>query len=249
MAIDLENTIEYYKNLLIIQYKNKEKARATIDLLVRTTLSDNIASQVLDGYDIETAIGKQLDVLGKYIGANRFYTDITGGNFFSMSTYATVNTDTASGFTDYANFNSDSGGFLSYTNGSSAQSLTDDDYRTILKLKIVQNNSDHSNGSIDDGLYTFFAQDVIMSDTQNMKISYFVSGANRNIAVIAATKNILPRPMGVKLEGIIERNKKFFGFTNYKRTTQSNLTTGFTNYTDGFTKEGETLTYEKVINL
>ena len=86
-----------------------------------------------------------------------------------------------------------------------------------------------------------------MSDTQNMKISYFVSGANRNIAVIAATKNILPRPMGVKLEGIIERNKKFFGFTNYNRTTQSNLTTGFTNYTDGFTKEGETLTYEKVI--
>jgi hypothetical protein len=249
VAIDLENTIEYYKNLLIIQYKNKEKAAATIDLLVRTALSDNIVSQVLDGYDLEAAIGKQLDVLGKYIGANRLYADITGENFFSMSTYSTVNTDTSLGFTDYSNFNSESGSFLNYTNGSSAKSLEDDDYRIILKLKIVQNNSDHSNKSIDEGLYSFFAQDVIMSDTQNMRISYFVSGENRNIAIIAASKNILPRPMGVKLEGIIEKNKKFFGFTNYKKTTQSDLTTGFTNYTDGFTKEGEMLNYDKVTIL
>ena len=44
MAIDLESTIDYYTNLLIIQYNNKEKARATIGLNVSTLLNDDIYS-------------------------------------------------------------------------------------------------------------------------------------------------------------------------------------------------------------
>ena len=60
MAINIDEVIEYYKNLLIIQYNNKEKARATIGLLVNTLLQDDIYSQVQDAFSLETAVGKQL---------------------------------------------------------------------------------------------------------------------------------------------------------------------------------------------
>jgi len=250
MSIDLNSTIEYYTNLLIIQYNQLEKAKATIDLHVRTLLSDNIASQVQDGYDLETAVGAQLDVLGKYIGTDRFFNTIEAvGDFFGMTSYDTLGSDTTVGFTDYANYLTDSGGFLSYNSIFQAGVLDDDDYRFMLKLRIVQNNSNHSNGEIDKGLFGFFGTDLILSDTKKMKIFYFVSGANLNLAVIAFSKGLLPRPMGVGLGGLIKRDKKMFGFTNYNATAIPSTITGFTNYTDGFTKEGEMLNYNKVISI
>lgn len=250
MSIDLESTIEYYTNLLIIQYNKLEKAKATIDLHVRTLLSNNIACQVQDGYDLETAVGVQLDVLGKYIGTDRFFTSIEGiGDFFGMTSYGTLGSDTNIGFTDYANYLTDSGGFLTYGSLFGAGTLEDENYRFMLKLRIVQNNSNHSNGEIDEGLFNFFGTDLVLSDTKKMKIFYFVTGANTNLAIIAFSKGLLPRPMGVGLGGLIKRDKKMFGFVNYKTTTIPNTITGFTNYTDGFTKEGEILTYDKVISL
>jgi len=250
MSIELESTIDYYTNLLIIQYNQLEKARATVALNVRTLLSDNIASEVQDGYNLDTAVGVQLDVLGKYIGLDRFYSSINElGDFSGMTSYDTLGTDTTVGMTDYANYNTDSGGFLGYNSLFASNTLNDDDYRFMLRLRIVQNNSNHSNGEIDDGLFSFFGTDLILSDTKKMNIFYFVTGSKLNLAVIAFVKGVLPRPMGVGIGGLIKRDKKMFGFTNYNATTISSKLTGFTNYTDGFTKEGEILTYDKVISL
>lgn len=204
MTIDIESTAEYYKDLLIIQYENKEKARAEVGLHITTLLANDIISKVQDGYDIDTAIGVQLDVLGKYIGKDRLL---------------------------------------------EASELSDENYRFVLKLRILQNNIDHSHKSIDDGLFAFFGDSLIMSAGANMTIAYFVDSANLNKASIAFSKGVLPRPMGVGITGLIERDKKLFGFTNYNRSSVSDLSTGFTNYTDGFTKSGESLNYDKVINF
>ena len=65
---------EYYSNLLILQYHNKPKAKATIEAVVNL-LPDELIQEVINGFDIETAEGKQLDILGEYIGVDRFYTD------------------------------------------------------------------------------------------------------------------------------------------------------------------------------
>lgn len=251
MAIDLENAIEYYRNLLIIQYNNKEKAKATIELNVRTLLNDNIACEVQDAFNLETAVGVQLDVIGRYIGVDRFFTAVGAlvGDFFSMTSYSTLLTDTDVGMTDFANYDTDVGGFATYSDLSASQKLNDDDYREILKLRIVQNNSDHSHKSIDDGLFTFFADGLVMSANENMSMIYFVDNDMLFLAIVAFAKGVLPRPMGVALSGLIERNKKVLGFTNYTQTLIPATITGFTNYTDGFTKEGEVLTYDKVINF
>lgn len=246
--IDLDNVIEYYKNLLIIQYNNKKKARAEIGLHITTLLANDIISKVQDGYDIETAVGLQLDVLGKYIGKDRFLSQIAAltGDFFAMTSYFDEGSEV--GMSDYSSFTTDVGGSVFYDDLQLNQKLSDDNYRFVLKLRIIQNNIDHSHKSIDDGLFTFFGDGLVMS-ASNMTIYYFVDSALLNKAIIAFDKDVLPRPIGVGLNGLIKKDKKIFGFTNYNKTSVSSLTTGFTNYTDGFTKEGRTLDYNEVITL
>jgi hypothetical protein len=151
--------------------------------------------------------------------------------------------------TDYTNYDTDIGGFVDYEDLSSSSVLNDENYRVMLKLRIVQNNSDHSHKSIDDSLFSFFGDGIIMSANENMTMVYFVNNANLALTLIAFSKDVLPRPMGVNLNGLIIREEKIFGFTNYNRTLIPSTITGFTNYTDGFTKQGEVLTYDKVINL
>lgn len=64
----------YYSNLLILQYHDKPKAKATIEAVV-SLLPDDLIQEVTNGFDIETAVGKQLDILGEYIGVDRHYTE------------------------------------------------------------------------------------------------------------------------------------------------------------------------------
>lgn len=196
---------EYYSNLLILQYHNKPKAKATIEAVVNL-LPDELIQEVTNGFDLETAVGKQLDILGEYIGTDRFYTE----------------------------------------NGE-IKKLTDDDYRIILKFKIICNASNFSHKSIDDSLYDFFENTVRMDSTGNMEMTYFVPKNKTPIILAAIQKEVLPRPMGVRCSYIIEYDKKFFGFCTY----QSQLAvykTGFRDYNNP-SKEGEFLTYDKRIEI
>ena len=125
--------------------------------------------------------------------------------------------------------------------------LNDNDYRLILKLRIVQNNSDHSEKSIDDGLFLFFEDRIVQSASDNMTMVYFVKSNESRVALIAFSKGVLPRPMGVNLNGLIVRDQPFFGFTTYDTQIDSSNVAGFTTYdTDA---AGEILTYDKIIQL
>jgi len=67
----------YLSNLLIIQYHNKPKAIETIKALSKIFPLELIL-QVRDAFDLENATGVMLDVLGKYIGASRWYYNTEG---------------------------------------------------------------------------------------------------------------------------------------------------------------------------
>lgn len=62
---------DYYADLLILQYKTQPKARATISALTGKIISDGLLLDVVNGFNILTAVGKQLDIIGKYIGLSR----------------------------------------------------------------------------------------------------------------------------------------------------------------------------------
>lgn len=66
-----QEIIDYYSDLLIMQYKGKPKAQAHIEALADMCIMDNISSQIMNAYEIGSAKGVQLDVLGKYAGVER----------------------------------------------------------------------------------------------------------------------------------------------------------------------------------
>lgn len=70
--------IAYYSDLLILQYRGKTKAPATIAALVKGVIMDQLPVQVQDAFGIDTAVGVQLDVLGKYAGVSRSTYDFSG---------------------------------------------------------------------------------------------------------------------------------------------------------------------------
>ncbi len=57
-----------YADLLILQYRSKAKARAHVEAVVEPFLMDLLPGLIALAYDLETAVGVQLKVLGKYVG-------------------------------------------------------------------------------------------------------------------------------------------------------------------------------------
>lgn len=239
--------IQYYADLLIIQYAQKPKIRATIEAMIEQMLADNIAFDIRDAFDIETAVGVQLDILGKYVGVTRTHNGIvfTGKNFAFLEYDNLTPEAIQTGFSDYTDFETRDGIFVQYkdTLGDTLL-LSDEDYRVIIKLKILQNSSNHSHKEIDDGLAEFFGTEIRADSLGDMVMDYFVPDDLTTIVSVAIQKDVLPRPMGVNTRYLISEKEGFFGFATYASTPT--FTKGFATYADVDTKAGNTLTYIKL---
>lgn len=129
----VQNLVDYYVNLLIIQYNIAPKAQATIRILAETMLASGIYFDVENAYNIipipsdfwdsnedwddggtwdqsevGIAVGNQLDIIGKYVGVSRFYPGIELDNYFSLIEYDEITMPPSSpprfGFETYATF-------------------------------------------------------------------------------------------------------------------------------------------------
>lgn len=82
---EVENVKEYYADLLILQYRSKPRARATIKLGAELYLADGLVFQLNDCLNIDTAVGAQLDLIGKILGCSRNIPGLTlRDDFFSF---------------------------------------------------------------------------------------------------------------------------------------------------------------------
>jgi len=66
-----QELIDYYADLLILQYIGKPKAYATIQAQATPVIMDQLPAAVRDAFNLETAEGVQLDLLGSYAGVVR----------------------------------------------------------------------------------------------------------------------------------------------------------------------------------
>lgn len=246
--------VEYTCNLLIIQYNNRPKAQATIKAFTDAILANGIIWDVMNGYNVDTAVGKQLDIIGKYVGIDRFFNVTDPVDYFALTDYVEVDPDSDQkyGFTTYADFEEDQfNGTMNYNSVLTVENkLNDDDFRILIKLKIVQNHSNHSHKSIDDSIFSFFGGSLIPSSQGDMKMWYFVTDQLTDRIRAAQIKGVLPRPMGVGM-GVIEKKEgiPFFGFTTYAQIESgysSPIITGFTSYDEYDTKEGSFLSYNNI---
>lgn len=239
----MSDLTEYYKNLLIIQYNNKEKAKATIELLVDELWASDIYQSVRDGYNIDTAVGLQLDIIGKYVGLTRFYsTNQLLDDYFGFADAQNMG-GTASnivGFDDAASLNK-TGFFLDANEVISNEfELNDATFRTLIKLRIVQNNSNHDMKSITDSLFQFFGNTIIAVDNYNMTMSYLIGDVSNSLIEAAIVKGVLPKPAAVRIEAI--NGNQFYGFAD--ATNLDNIPeyiSGFNDAVTGFTQDGRFL--------
>ena len=239
---DIQDIIDYYVNLIIIQYNNKPKARETVDTLVSSALANGITLDVANGFNIDTAVGVQLDILGKYIGIDRFFlSDLLTDDYFGFEDATNIGgvSDNIVGFDDAASPDK-VGLFLDAENIiADTLSLNDATYRTLLKLKIIQNHSNHSFESIADGIYDFFDDDIIVKDNYDMTMTYLIGNASINLVKAALEKEVFPRPIGVRLQAI--NGNKFFGMVDATNLFIPDYLTGFNDATDGLIKDGRFL--------
>lgn len=239
--------LEYYINLLIIQYNNQPKARATISANTTQLLANGIFWDVIDGYYVDTAIGRQLDVIGKYVGVDRFYnSDDINSVAFGYSDQYENEPANVTGYADTSDFLSKDGTFLSIFDliGNGYQ-LSDDDFRVLIKLKILLNHSNFSDKKIDDDLEASFAGVLYAVDNYNMSMDYFTDANLSLIVTVALAKGLLPAPMGVRINHLIEENV-YFGFSNYRELEGEGIE-GYASTADFLTKDGTYLGVENLI--
>jgi len=133
---------------------------------------------IQNAFNLDTAVGVQLDTLGKYAGVTRV-----------------VNTP------------------------SRVITLNDDDFRTLMKFAIVQNNSGSSLQQIENNLNIFFSGKFIVTDYKTMVISYIFSSTLGSADFFTALikENLIPRPMAVGIfiiaPPVID---SFFGYSFYE---------------------------------
>lgn len=190
--------IAFYVNLLVIQYKTLPNATGTIQALATEVVASQIYNQVLNGFDLQTAVGKQLDILADYVGAPR---EIFGYSpaipYFALYSYTTVPPVNV-GFASYTDVTDPVDNWLSYTTSQTTYVLTDGQLRALIQYLIAVHKSDTTIASIDLILQTFFGTYATLTDNEDMTITYTHQSVDPNFLFsIVNELNALPHPAGV----------------------------------------------------
>lgn len=171
-----------YTDLITNYHATKPLFFQHIDLSTRPLVDTNSTlNGLITAFDIDTAVGVQLDILGEWIGRSRYVATPITGIYFAWDTEG-VGYD--QGVWQGA-YDPDSG----YT------ALSDETYRIILKAKIAINNWDGTNDSLPGILNTSLAGSGLamqIVDNQDMTISIWVFPevdiASVSLELIAAIK-------------------------------------------------------------
>ena len=192
---DLDTSITYYLGRLIYQYQ-QPNANDTVSILVKQILADGLPWALQDAFDLNTAVGPQLDILGKYIGVSRLIGDPTPLPFFGFVRYSGVGGNT-NGFNSYAtNGNAGVGVFYRYGyNAANVTALSDTAYRFMILFKIGLNYCDQTLASVQNLLKRLTNGNVLVTDHANMTITYQI-GPGIPVSPSVLTP-YLPKPMGV----------------------------------------------------
>ena len=153
-----------YTDLITNYHSQKPLFVNHIDLITRPlTDASNVMTSLITEFDIDEAIGVQLDILGKWIGRTRVVSQPISGIYFSFDT-------------DGLGF--DQGVWQGpYDPDAGFTNLSDETYRIILKAKIAINHWNGTNETLPEILDTALAGSGLtmqIVDNQDMTISVWV---------------------------------------------------------------------------
>ena len=154
-------TVAEYLDLITQQHRDKPRFMATVEAMVTPYVHmQNVIMSFLSAFDVDSAIGVQLDIIGQWVGVSRIISTPISGVYFNWD--GTSQTGWDNGVWKSAN-DPDSG----FTN------LPDSLYRLVIKAKIASNASCGEVSDIYNILTSVVSVDsaVKIVDNQNMTMT------------------------------------------------------------------------------
>lgn len=212
-------TVASYTNLITSEHADKPNFAAWVAALCQPFVDEQTVIDAMPaGYDLDSAVGSQLDTVGEWIGISRDLQIPLTGVYFSFDT-------------DGLGF--DEGTWLGPFDSTTALTvLPDDSYRTLLRAKIANNQWDGTIPSAYSFLNPILGEDnLVIQDNCDMSMLMGVIG---NVALNAVTTALLEngyldvKPVGVRINAYISPSilgDPFFGF-DLENTTISGFDAG-----------------------
>lgn len=196
-----------YTKLITSEHNQRPKFKAMVGLVSNAwgELYD-FTKTLPSEFDLDNAVGAQLDVVGKWAGQSRLIDNVILVQYF--------NYDGAPGalnFGEEADL-SVGGRFFNESDALDASTLlADPEYRTIIRARTVRNTAKGLTADFIKVLNFIFNAPTIIDDTGDMTIGVYISRPISLVerAIITAL-DILPRPAGVRI-----RSRGYFYSTGY----------------------------------
>lgn len=206
-----------YQNLLIKQYWEKPKAQAEIGLQASTWARVFEFLQSFETeFDLDTAYGDRLDIIGRIVGINRIIPLIIPKLFFGFNDNAN-----SRGFADKFEVIADIAPFADrFASVYSDLQLDDNDYRFFIRAKIARNTGspyliDEEGISIQSVISFLFEGSAYVVDNKNMSLTLYVSPSYDPVKLAAILSlNLLPKPQGVQYTVVNYIEGDIFGFSD-----------------------------------
>lgn len=198
-----------YEKLLILQYSDKPKASGTISAIVQRFKSIfDIIEQFETAFDLDNAVGHQLDIIGKIVRISRNVEGVIPKIFFGFD-----------GFTNTAGF-----GLAPFYTLDQAQytdtQLTDSDYRFFIRLKIAKNHAkatmaDDNGSNLNAIVFNMFDGFAYLVDNKDMTVTLYVENSPKSYLLpYAISLDLIPLPQAVGIKYVSTYGAESFGFSN-----------------------------------
>lgn len=183
-------------NRIYAQYADKPKAIAWYNITptMAQPLFDTFDA-VRMSYDIDTAVGAQLDVIGRIVVIDRGFESFV---VFDPDTYF-------GGSGDACQFGGIDSQFES-TGSVLSQEVSDAIFRVLIRAKIAKNNNDATLDGIASALsFITESSPIRVVDNENMTMSVSFGSELTDIErFVFNTFDVVPRPQGVRFLGYVE---------------------------------------------
>ena len=183
-------TTNDYLQLITSEHRDKANFSAMVELDTSFAVRvQNLLITMIPIFDVDVAVGSQLDVIGQWVGISRNISIPISGIYFSWDSTSDVGWEYGTWKDPLA--------------PSSITSLPDDAYRTLIRAKIAANKWDGTT----EGAYTvwesvFPQYNILIQDNQNMSYDLIIVGAIVDSLTLALlVEGYLPlKPEGVHID-------------------------------------------------
>ena len=182
--------LEEYLNLITSEHRDKPNFIAMTSLDLETPIKvQELLKSLYTKFDVDNAVGQQLDVIGQWAGISRNVSITAAGVYLQWD-----------GVNPYVGW--DFGSWKPETEPTTITSLPDDAYRTLIKGKIASNQW---NGTTE-GAYAIWDSvlqgiTILIQDNQNMSYGLgIVGGIVDSLTLALITSGYIPlKPEGVRV--------------------------------------------------